>query len=69
MWVVDHVNQPVGALLAAKGYGGDDVAWAVGYSDGRAIFRVAGDGREAAMIPAPKSLDVQEVLAAHRRGV
>ena len=45
MWVVDHVNQPVGALLAAKGYGpGDDVAWAVGYADSGAIVRMAGDG-------------------------
>ena len=43
MWVIDHVNQPVGALLAAKGFGpGDDVAWAVGYSDNKAVVRMAG---------------------------
>lgn len=61
MWVIDHVDQPVSALLAAKGYGpGDDVAWALGYSDSRALFRVAGGGSagDASIeIPAPKTSD------------
>ncbi len=52
LWVTDHVNQPVGALLAAKGGGpGDDVAWSLGYLDGRAVMSV-GTGRDRVMIDA-----------------
>lgn len=44
LWVVDHVNQPVGVLAAARGLGPlNDTAWAVGYSEDRAFFG-AGEG-------------------------
>lgn len=52
LWVTDHVNQPVGALLAAKGAGAaDDVAWSLGYLDGRAVMS-AGTGRGRVVIDA-----------------
>lgn len=41
LWIVDHVNRPVAALLTAKGYGpGDDVSWGLGYADGVASLTV-----------------------------
>jgi len=54
MWVLDHVNRPVGAFLGAKGYGpGDDVAWGVGYADGRAHFEIGGGAADAVEIGSP----------------
>jgi 3',5'-cyclic AMP phosphodiesterase CpdA len=44
LWVVDHVNQPVGMLAAARGRGPlDDTAWAIGYTEDRVFFG-AGEG-------------------------
>jgi len=40
LWIIDHVNRPIGLLAAAKGAGSsiEDVAWALGYTEGRAVF-------------------------------
>lgn len=48
MWVIDHVNQPVGVLAAAKRMGGDgrpvdDVAWSLGYGSGEVMFGLGND--------------------------
>lgn len=56
LWVLDHVNRPVGAAVLAKGAGpGSDgsagVAWGVGYANGRA-FMSWGSG-ERFLIEAP----------------
>jgi hypothetical protein len=57
LWVLDHVSQPVGVLMAAKGYGpGDDVAWALGYADGRAVMQLGGRASGVTIDGATKAL-------------
>lgn len=58
LWIVNHVNQPVGALVSARGEQGENPAvWAVGYHSGELLFALtagAGGARIELRAPAPR---------------
>ena len=50
MWLLDHVNRPVGARVAARDRAGrDDPGWALDYHDGSVRFQVRPGSEEDAV--------------------
>jgi hypothetical protein len=50
LWLVDHVNQPVGALVAAKGRTSEDEpGWVLGYRSRQAFFTLRAGAEPAAV--------------------
>lgn len=46
MWIVDHVNRPVGVVASAKGFGPRlDAAWTLGYADDEVTFTLGENGQ------------------------
>jgi hypothetical protein len=55
LWVLDHVNQPVGALLSPRGMTAGAPSWALGYRDGVLVFGpLDASGTPLLSAPAPE---------------
>lgn len=54
MWLVDHVNQPVGITLAWRGTDGQPI-WLLGYHDGGGFWSAFADGRRAQHLSVERS--------------
>nr|WP_313416940.1 metallophosphoesterase [Brevundimonas diminuta] len=63
MWILDHVNHPVAAVLTPDSANGP-APWLLSYRDGRASFGPAG----AAMVDAPDYKDVWRHVVGVRQG-
>ncbi|WP_392354178.1 LamG-like jellyroll fold domain-containing protein [Brevundimonas sp. LF-1] len=63
MWILDHVNHPVAAVLTPDGANGA-TPWLLSYRDGQASFGPA----DAAMVDAPDYKDVWRHVVGVRQG-